>query len=215
MARTAGTGISKTGWAIAALFILVAIGRCLPSPDASTSAAIGTAKWVTARSLNCRSSNSLDASVVKSFANDNAVKVLEERDGWSRLDDGTGCWVSSRYLADTPSTSAPTAQTPQALVSPPTGSGNSKSAPSSSSSSGSAGQFRTSSNSASSSYKRNSSSTRKKASTRKKSSTKKRKKNSGGGYSAASCPCSGGQVCIGPRGGRYCITSGGNKRYGV
>lgn len=29
------------------------------------------------------------------------------------------------------------------------------------------------------------------------------------------CPCSGGQVCIGPRGGRYCITSGGNKRYGV
>lgn len=30
-----------------------------------------------------------------------------------------------------------------------------------------------------------------------------------------SCPCSGSRVCIGPRGGRYCITSGGNKRYGV
>jgi len=30
-----------------------------------------------------------------------------------------------------------------------------------------------------------------------------------------SCPCSSGSVCIGPRGGRYCITSGGNKRYGV
>jgi hypothetical protein len=29
------------------------------------------------------------------------------------------------------------------------------------------------------------------------------------------CPCSGNRVCIGPRGGRYCITSGGNKRYGV
>lgn len=29
------------------------------------------------------------------------------------------------------------------------------------------------------------------------------------------CPCSSGSVCIGPRGGRYCITSGGNKRYGV
>jgi hypothetical protein len=55
---------------------------------------------------------------------------------------------------------------------------------------------------------------RKKASTRKKSSAKKRKK-SGGGYSGSSCPCSGGHVCIGPRGGRYCITSGGNKRYGV
>lgn len=29
------------------------------------------------------------------------------------------------------------------------------------------------------------------------------------------CLCSSGQVCTGPRGGRYCITSGGNKRYGV
>jgi hypothetical protein len=32
---------------------------------------------------------------------------------------------------------------------------------------------------------------------------------------AGSCPCRGNRVCIGPRGGRYCITSGGNKRYGV
>lgn len=29
------------------------------------------------------------------------------------------------------------------------------------------------------------------------------------------CPCNGGNVCVGPRGGRYCITSGGKKRYGV
>lgn len=29
------------------------------------------------------------------------------------------------------------------------------------------------------------------------------------------CSCSSGRICIGPRGGRYCITSGGNKRYGV
>jgi hypothetical protein len=29
------------------------------------------------------------------------------------------------------------------------------------------------------------------------------------------CPCRGERVCVGPRGGRYCITSGGNKRYGV
>lgn len=34
-------------------------------------------------------------------------------------------------------------------------------------------------------------------------------------YSSGSCPCSGSRICIGPRGGRYCITSGGNKRYGV
>ncbi|MCS3471233.1 hypothetical protein M2401_004995 [Pseudomonas sp. JUb42] len=30
-----------------------------------------------------------------------------------------------------------------------------------------------------------------------------------------SCSCSGHNVCIGPRGGRYCITSGGNKKYGI
>ena len=29
----------------------------------------------------------------------------------------------------------------------------------------------------------------------------------------SSCPCSGPTNCYGPRGGRYCITSGGNKRY--
>lgn len=41
----------------------------------------------------------------------------------------------------------------------------------------------------------------------------------GGGQSTGSyggsCPCSSGRVCIGPRGGRYCITRGGNRRYGV
>ena len=31
--------------------------------------------------------------------------------------------------------------------------------------------------------------------------------------SYGSCPCSSGRNCYGPRGGRYCITSGGNKRY--
>jgi len=36
-----------------------------------------------------------------------------------------------------------------------------------------------------------------------------------GESSDGSCPCNGGKICVGPRGGRYCITSGGNKRYGV
>lgn len=33
--------------------------------------------------------------------------------------------------------------------------------------------------------------------------------------STSGCSCGSGHVCIGPRGGRYCITSGGNKRYGI
>lgn len=29
------------------------------------------------------------------------------------------------------------------------------------------------------------------------------------------CSCNSGKVCVGPRGGRYCISRSGNKRYGV
>lgn len=32
--------------------------------------------------------------------------------------------------------------------------------------------------------------------------------------SASACPCGSGKVCVGPRGGRYCLTPSGNKRYG-
>lgn len=49
------------------------------------------------------------------------------------------------------------------------------------------------------------------ASAKKKPRSSKRRSSS----SQSGCPCSGSQVCIGPRGGRYCITGGGNKRYGV
>jgi hypothetical protein len=27
------------------------------------------------------------------------------------------------------------------------------------------------------------------------------------------CPCGSGRICVGPRGGRYCTTRGGNKSY--
>jgi hypothetical protein len=30
---------------------------------------------------------------------------------------------------------------------------------------------------------------------------------------AGSCPCSSGNLCTGPRGGRYCLTPAGNKSY--
>ena len=44
----------------------------------------------------------------------------------------------------------------------------------------------------------------------KKASKRHASRSSGGG-----CSCSSGGVCVGPRGGRYCYTSGGNKRYGI
>lgn len=49
---------------------------------------------------------------------------------------------------------------------------------------------------------------------RSNTNSSKTRRNSGY-YLDGSCPCSGTKVCIGPRGGRYCITSGGNKRYGI
>lgn len=45
-----------------------------------------------------------------------------------------------------------------------------------------------------------------------KSTTSKLKKTTSNSY-GSSCPCFSNTNCIGPRGGRYCITSGGNKRY--
>lgn len=43
-----------------------------------------------------------------------------------------------------------------------------------------------------------------------------REQRQGGGFEGGGgCSCAGGNVCYGPRGGRYCITSGGNKRYGI
>jgi len=57
---------------------------------------------------------------------------------------------------------------------------------------------------------------------RRRSTTRRR---SSGGYSVPAgargvsddgeCSCRSGKVCVGPRGGHYCFTSGGNKRYGV
>jgi uncharacterized protein YgiM (DUF1202 family) len=45
------------------------------------------------------------------------------------------------------------------------------------------------------------------------STTKRPRRDRSTHNSSGSCPCSGHSNCIGPRGGRYCITSGGNKRY--
>lgn len=51
----------------------------------------------------------------------------------------------------------------------------------------------------------------------KKTSTASRNKNAVSiprlEYSDYECPCSSSSNCYGPRGGRYCITSGGRKRY--
>jgi len=40
-----------------------------------------------------------------------------------------------------------------------------------------------------------------------------KQKADGATASAKSCPCSGSKLCVGPRGGKFCRTSSGSKRY--
>lgn len=200
------------GWVVAAILGLFLIGSCLPSSDRAASTASGTTKWVSARSLNCRSDNSPDARVVGHYRQNQSVTVTEERAGWARTDGPDNCWVAGQYLANAPA-GPDEGGGAQSLLAVPVDSSSSQR--SGASAGGYGGRLHVSSGSGNTRSKV-SSSVRKKASTRKKKgSSKRRKQRSGASYSGSYCPCSGSSVCIGPRGGRYCITSGGNKRYGV
>ena len=153
------------------------------------------ASYVNADGVNCRASPSPVGKVVAKLRKGQSVSVVEGGGGWSRLADPS-CWVSSTFLS-----SDTVAQ-------------GSRSAPSSYNSlrSSSAKAYRR--QSSSNLYFFNYTAPSKRSKSRK--SAKSRRSRGSGFYSGSgSCPCSGGSVCIGPRGGRYCITSGGNKRYGV
>jgi hypothetical protein len=57
-----------------------------------------------------------------------------------------------------------------------------------------------------------------KQATRERARAWQRAESERGGYRSGrgnGCSCAGGNVCYGPRGGRYCITSGGKQRYGI
>jgi hypothetical protein len=153
------------------------------------------AAYINANGVNCRVSPAAKARVVAKLSKGRSVSVKEGGGGWSRLV-SPSCWVSSRllsedYVAQSSQRSADTYNTV----------GDSA--------------VRSSRRQSSSNLYAFGSSTPKK--TRKSAKRSKSRRSSGiGAYgSGGSCPCSGGSVCIGPRGGRYCITSGGNKRYGV
>lgn len=124
------------------------------------------------------------------------VNLVQYGASWSEVEkDGTRCWIATRLLGGQGDTevvadSGPAYTPPrQSLIGADLGSGavgKSSYAPA---------------------KKKRSSSTRRSTGSK-----------SGGAsrfYNGGECPCSGSNICIGPRGGRYCITSGGNKRYGV
>ena len=145
--------------------------------------------YVSADVLNCRLGPSTGDNVVAKLTRGSGVTVHKTNEMWSQVRTvvGVECWVAEAYLvSDLESAMAAATPIPRAkLRSNDTANGYHSAG---SGSRSSAGRARSSSG----------------------SSSRTRSYSYGG-----SCPCSGSQVCIGPRGGRYCITSGGNKRYGV
>jgi hypothetical protein len=143
-------------------------------------------KFVNVETLNCRMEPATNAGVVQKLTFGTRVVVLREEHGWSILD-APYCWVSSEYLSsDAPA--APVAFTQSDPVRT---------------------RLSTPSTTRTFAYTPK---VKKVAKPKRKSVFSKRRTPQ---FSSGSCPCSGSNVCIGPRGGRYCITSGGNKRYGV
>lgn len=153
------------------------------------------AEIVTAGTLNCRSAPSAQAPLIAKLSSGQSVTVLARQASWSKIEAASTpqCWVSSRFLSGTAMTSS---------------------------------SFYSRDTPARATRKRASSASTARASGRsvarpsRRSSTRRSARRSRGGAGTygvvgTSCPCSGSNICVGPRGGRYCITSGGNKRYGV
>lgn len=155
----------------------------------------GTASATTVTSnVNCRNEPSATAHIVARIPAGTDISVERRRDDWSLIrHTPRSCWVASRYLAEQSTADANRASLRQTRAVSRSANTNIErmSRPSRRSSFWSSSPHR---------------STRRQSRARSAPSY-----NYGGG----SCPCSGSNICVGPRGGRYCITSGGNKRYGV
>lgn len=175
------------------LVLLLLIGMCSAKPSddgnsgASASGPVETA-YAAAKAVNCRSEPTKSSGVSSVLQSGDNAPVLERRDGWTKLDLPTGaCWVSAALLSSTVAGIATDTSGVQSLVN----------------------------TSAQTSDRVSRPRTKQSASSGRKRSSTKRQRRSSRSYGSDGCPCSGSKICIGPRGGRYCITSGGNKRYGV
>lgn len=155
----------------------------------------GTASATTVTSnVNCRNQPTTTARIVARISCGTEVSVERRRDDWSLIRHAPrSCWVASRYLGEQSTADANRASLRQTRAV---------------SRSAYTNRARISRPSRRSSFW---SSTSHRSTPRQSRLRSAPSYNYGGGY----CPCSGRNICVGPRGGRYCITSGGNKRYGV
>jgi SH3-like domain-containing protein len=192
------------GVVLVIILVLFLIGKCSSGPVSAPAdpaqAAVPEPAYVAARSLNCRRSPDASAAVAESLKRGDQVVVAERSGDWARLTRAGGdCWVSGSFLTSAPeadgASPGSTASGAQGLMSSAAGT-----------TAVAAGAGYVASRAVHPGRRHAGSHSRRHSG---------RGRSSGGGYSGSGCPCSGSQVCIGPRGGRYCITSGGNKRYGV
>ncbi len=171
---------------IRSALVVMALGVSVPA----------MASYVNTNGVNCRTKPEANAQVVQRLTEGLSVSISEAGGGWSRLVKPS-CWIRSEFLA-----SDYVAQT----FSSPAKAGRAARSQS----------RRMTVRQGGSKYAFHFAAPKASKSRRKSARVSKRRSGASGAYSGGgSCPCSGGSVCIGPRGGRFCITSGGNKRYGV
>ncbi len=81
------------GWIVAAVISFVAIGQCSskqsasgPTPAVAAATTTGTPLYVSARSLNCRSSPDATAKPLRTLTRNASVSITQEDSGWSKVD---------------------------------------------------------------------------------------------------------------------------------
>lgn len=165
-----------------------------------------TMAYVAARTLNCRALSNAEAAIVAKLRLGDPLILIDSQREWSKVQRSEGnCWVATRLISDTPPEAEP-AQGAGASSLPAAAIGGALAA----------AETRRFGDASSVTPVRQTASQKRMAATAKKKRNRKAKaRSSQRSNFGGSCPCSGSTVCIGPRGGRYCITSGGNKRYGV
>jgi uncharacterized protein YgiM (DUF1202 family) len=181
-------------WGVA-IFVLTASAFMLTSAQAG---------FVTSSSLNCRAAPNTEAGIIKRLVRGERVEIVESDNGWGRtqINEDLSCWVAEQFLADTPFTEeAPQVEFEAAVAEEPLW------VPQARTSRASAPKATSRSSAPRTSRAAAFSSPRPRAA---RAAPVSRCPDVGG-----SCPCTSARVCVGPRGGRYCLNSTGSKRYGV
>lgn len=104
------------GWIVAAVMAVIALGQCSSEKAAESAQAVGTQKYVQARSLNCRSAPSESSTILRAFAHNEPVVITDKQKGWGRVKDAPECWVSARFLSTVPAPAQVKADTRSALL---------------------------------------------------------------------------------------------------